>query len=102
MNITLENVHDALETLERYEEHLSSWKSRLFHVDDREIHSRINNLRDTFNNCYKEINENNVRLIKDNQELWGHIHILEEQQEIMHNFLVEINKYLVSLADKDK
>lgn len=38
----------------------------------------------------------------DKQELWGHIHILEEQQEIMHNFLVEINKYLVNLADKDK
>jgi hypothetical protein len=39
---------------------------------------------------------------KDKQELWGHIHILEEQQEIMHNFLVEINKYLVNLVDKEK
>ena len=39
---------------------------------------------------------------KENQSLSGQVKILEEQQEIMHNFLVEINKYLVNLADKDK
>ena len=38
-------------------------------------------------------------LIKENQSLLGRIRILEEQQEIMHNFLVEINKYLVKITD---
>lgn len=32
----------------------------------------------------------------------GRIKILEEQQEIMHNFLVEINKYLVTFTDNHK
>jgi hypothetical protein len=32
----------------------------------------------------------------------GRIKILEEQQEIMHNFLVEINKYLIAFADKNQ
>jgi|WetSurMetagenome_2_1015567.scaffolds.fasta_scaffold630290_1 hypothetical protein len=35
---------------------------------------------------------NNYR--KENQSLSGRIKTLEEQQEIMHNFLVEINNYL--------
>ena len=35
---------------------------------------------------------------KENQSLCGRIKILEEQQDIMHNFLVEINKYLVNLS----
>ncbi len=37
---------------------------------------------------------------KGNLSLSGRVKILEEQQEIMHNFLVEINKYLVNIADK--
>lgn len=36
---------------------------------------------------------------KEIQELSGRICILDEQQEIMHNFLVEINKYLVEKKD---
>lgn len=31
---------------------------------------------------------------KENQSLSGRIKLLEEQHDIMHNFLVEINKYL--------
>jgi hypothetical protein len=38
---------------------------------------------------------------KENQALAGRIKLLEEQQDIMHNFLVEINKYLVKLTEKD-
>lgn len=38
---------------------------------------------------------------KENQSLSGRIKILEEQQEIMHNFLVEINKYLFNLKEKE-
>ena len=49
----------------------------------------------------KELKEIILELRKDKQELWGHIQILEEQQEIMHNFLVEINKYLVKLTEKE-
>jgi uncharacterized coiled-coil protein SlyX len=37
--------------------------------------------------------------IKTNQ-LSGKIRNLEEQHDIMHNFLVEINKYLVKFADQ--
>ncbi|HZY36269.1 MAG TPA: hypothetical protein VFE53_06450 [Mucilaginibacter sp.] len=32
----------------------------------------------------------------------GRIRILEEQQQIQHNFLVEINKYLVKICDERK
>ena len=32
------------------------------------------------------------------QSLCGRIKLLEEQHDIMHNFLVEINKYLVNLS----
>lgn len=39
---------------------------------------------------------------KENQSLIGRIKLLEEQHEIMHNFLVEINKYLVNFSDKHK
>lgn len=41
-----------------------------------------------------------IDVLLDNQSLSGRIKILEEQQEIMHNFLVEINKYLVKLSEK--
>lgn len=37
---------------------------------------------------------------KENQSLSGKIKLLEEQHEIMHNFLVEINKYLINLVNK--
>jgi hypothetical protein len=36
----------------------------------------------------------------ENQKLSGRIKLLEEQHDIMHNFLVEINKYLVNLTEK--
>jgi hypothetical protein len=35
----------------------------------------------------------------ENQSLSGRIKLLEEQQEIMHNFLVEINKYLFKYSE---
>lgn len=38
---------------------------------------------------------------KENQSLTGRIKILEEQQDIMHNFLVEINKYLYNQGEKN-
>ena len=40
-------------------------------------------------------------LAKENQTLSGRIRILEEQHDIMHNFLVEINRYLANLTEKD-
>ncbi len=40
-------------------------------------------------------------VVKENQSLCGRIKILEEQHDIMHNFLVEINKYLVMITDKE-
>lgn len=59
----------------------------------------------------KYVNSTNIELMtlkgvieayrKDNQSLSGRIKILEEQHDIMHNFLVEINKYLVKLTEKD-
>lgn len=39
---------------------------------------------------------------KETQSLSGRIKILEEQHDIMHNFLVEINKYLVNLSEQNK
>ena len=38
----------------------------------------------------------------EDQKLSGRVRLLEEQQEIMHNFLVAINKYLVKKTDTDK
>ena len=35
---------------------------------------------------------------KENQSISGRIKILEEQHNIIHNFLVEINKYLVKIS----
>ena len=37
---------------------------------------------------------------KENQSLCGRIKTLEEQHDIMHNFLVEINKYLIQQTEK--
>ena len=41
-------------------------------------------------------------LRKETNALSGKVKILEEQHEIMHNFLVEINKYLVKLTDENQ
>ena len=38
---------------------------------------------------------------KENQTLCGRIKTLEEQHDIMHNFLVEINKYLVNISNNN-
>ena len=40
--------------------------------------------------------EDHIQLIIENQTLSGRIKTLEVQQEVMHNFLVEINKYLAN------
>jgi hypothetical protein len=39
---------------------------------------------------------------RENQSLSGRIRILEEHHEIIHNFLVEINKYLVKYSEDKK
>lgn len=46
----------------------------------------------------KLLNERVNDYRKENQSLSGRIKILEEQHDIMHNFLVEINKYLVKIS----
>lgn len=40
-----------------------------------------------------------VNAIKEAQALRGRTKLLEEQHDIMHSFLVEINKYLVNLTE---
>jgi len=50
---------------------------------------------------YIDIIESSVITYRqENQSLSGRIRILEEQHEIMHNFLVEINKYLVNFSER--
>lgn len=43
----------------------------------------------------KELSDHRIEV----QSLTGRIKLLEEQQEIMHNFLVEINKYLLKQTE---
>lgn len=50
-------------------------------------------------NLVYAINERLNYYVKENQSLSGKVRLLEEQHEIMHNFLVEINKYLINFAD---
>lgn len=45
--------------------------------------------------------DKSYELTQKNQSLEGKIRNLEEQHDLMHNFLVEINKYLVKLTEKD-
>ena len=51
----------------------------------------------------KKLNQEYVECVheyrKENHSLSGRIKLLEEQQEIMHNFLVEINNYLVKYTE---
>lgn len=68
----------------------------------QDIHDRINGLRDSFYDSYKDYETSKVNFIKENQLLAARIKILEEQQEVQHNFLVEINKYLEKVVDKMK
>jgi len=70
-------------------------------IDEKRF-MRLENLVMAMNERLKGDKEEFLKEMICKQKLWGHIHILEEQQEIMHNFLVEINKYLANLADKDK
>lgn len=59
-----------------------------------------NGITDSYFSNVKTLNSLVVKQIKDNQSLSGRIKVLEEQQELMHNFLCEINKYLVKYSDK--
>ena len=86
--------------LKRYEKFIAGYleMQNEMHLKINEDKRRIGWLENLTEAMNERLNERRL----DKQELWGHIRILEEQQEIMHNFLVEINKYLVNLADKEK
>jgi len=52
-----------------------------------------------YNKVVIEFNDKLNEYRKENQSLAGKIRNLEEQHDIMHNFLVEINKYLVKFSE---
>jgi hypothetical protein len=58
-----------------------------------DINSKIESLCDLYKDLQQDYFSFRLREA-ENREIIGKIKILEEQQEIMHNFLVEINKYL--------